>query len=297
MSLRGSLAELLRRNAEFLNSRRILGIDAAFNSDNSSRNLFIMQRLRKNQGCYCGETIAIESVLREIQTEALKNGWHFDRVLGSETICFPAYVRATARPEKRLYLSSGIHGDEPAGPLALLELMKENRWPERVDIWLCPCLNPTGFPLNRRENAQRIDLNRDYRHLITDEIRAHVGWLQQQPSFDITVVLHEDWEANGFYLYELNPDHRPSLAESIIERVAEVCPIETSDLVDDFPCHAGIIRPQVNPMDRPQWPESIYLVHHKTRHSYTLEAPSDFPLNIRVAALVTAVQTALGSLG
>ena len=32
---------------------------------------------------------------------------------------------------------------------------------------------------------------------------------------------------------------------------------------------------------------------HKTRHSYTLEAPSDFALEVRVRALVRAVEAAL----
>jgi hypothetical protein len=33
---------------------------------------------------------------------------------------------------------------------------------------------------------------------------------------------------------------------------------------------------------------------HKTRISYTLEAPSDFPLAVRAAGLARAVETALG---
>jgi hypothetical protein len=44
-------------------------------------------------------------------------------------------------------------------------------------------------------------------------------------------------------------------------------------------------------LSRPQWPEAFWLLRNKTRHSYTLEAPSDFPLETRVAALVTAVKT------
>jgi hypothetical protein len=47
-------------------------------------------------------------------------------------------------------------------------------------------------------------------------------------------------------------------------------------------------------MDRPQWPEAVYLVtQNKTRLSYTFEAPSDFPLPVRVAALGAAVRAAL----
>jgi hypothetical protein len=51
----------------------------------------------------------------------------------------------------------------------------------------------------------------------------------------------------------------------------------------------------VDPRDRPQWPESFFLLTHKTRLSYTLEAPSDFPLESRVAALTAGVEQALES--
>jgi hypothetical protein len=40
----------------------------------------------------------------------------------------------------------------------------------------------------------------------------------------------------------------------------------------------------------------LYLITHKTPLSYTLEAPSDFPLPNRVEALVTGVKTAMGAL-
>jgi hypothetical protein len=49
----------------------------------------------------------------------------------------------------------------------------------------------------------------------------------------------------------------------------------------------------VDPSSRPQWPEAFFLLNHKTRLSYTLEAPSDFPLSIRVAALVQGVKAAV----
>jgi len=56
----------------------------------------------------------------------------------------------------------------------------------------------------------------------------------------------------------------------------------------------GIIRPSLDPRLRPDWPESFYLITSKTRHSCTLEAPSDFPLSARVAALMEGVKAAIG---
>lgn len=256
----------------------------------------MVQRLERNSGSYRGETIEIQSLLAEIEAAARRHGWSADFFKGAEALQLHSYRRGAARPRQRIYISTGIHGDEPAGPLAVQHLMEENRWPDNVEIWLCPCLNPTGFPLNRRENQHGIDLNRQYLHLEADETKAHVAWLEQQPSFDVTLCLHEDWEAHGFYVYELNPDSQPSFAEEMIRRIADVCPIDLSPVIEGREAAGGIIRPSADPRSRPQWPEAFYLLTHKTRLSYTLEAPSDFPMSVRVAALVTGVRAVLDRL-
>jgi protein MpaA len=176
------------------------------------------------------------------------------------------------------------------------QLLQENKWPAGFGLWLCPCLNPTGFLLGRRESAKGLDLNRQYLQPQARETVAHTGWLERQPLFDVCLCLHEDWEAQGFYVYELNPDHQVSFGEAMVNRVAEVCPIDPSELIEGRPAQKGIIRPSVDPRDRPQWPEAFYLLTYKTRRSYTLEAPSDFPLANRVAALVVGVNAALAML-
>ncbi len=247
-----------------------------------------MQRLGHNIGGYHGETIDIHRVLQQIDQAVPGKNWVRDPD-------FPALRRPLSTPRVRVYISTGMHGDEPAGPLAALRMLEEDLWPNDAAIWLCPCLNPTGFPLNRRENSSGIDLNRDYRRLQTPEVRAHVDWLQRQPPFDIALCLHEDWECNGFYVYELNPDNRPSLGQIILQAAAKVCPVETSPMIEDWPAQNGVIRPNLNPAERPQWPEALYLITHKTRQSYTMEAPSDFPLPVRVDALTAATRAVLAA--
>lgn len=260
-----------------------------------------MQRLNRNHGGYHGERIDIDAVLQDCAQAARTAGWQTELINAGSGIELPAFQRRTVSAIeqgalRRVYLSTGIHGDEPAGPLAMQRLLSRGQWPSGIEIWVLPCLNPTGFRLNRRENSGEVDLNRDYRHLATPEVRAHVGWLECQPRFDVTLCLHEDWESHGFYVYELNPEDRPSLAPAIVEAVAEVCPIDRSEVIEGRAASGGIIRPNLDPATRPQWPEAFWLLQNKTRLSYTLEAPSDFPLETRVNALVTAVQAALGKL-
>lgn len=251
-----------------------------------------MQRLGKNIGKYLGETIDIRAVMDDVQLAAQKHGWNsevFYNTGGFELFALHRGCRNETN-RKRIYISAGIHGDEPASPLAALRLLQENRWPDYLELWLCPCLNPIGFTLNTRTNVQGLDLNRGYLNPVAEEILAHIAWLEKQPKFDLCMMLHEDWESHGFYLYEQNPEGRPSFAEKMIEAVEKVCPIDGSEIIEGRAAKGGIVRPNVDPKSRPDWPEAFYLITHKTRRSYTVEAPSDFPLPVRVNALVAAVQ-------
>jgi predicted deacylase len=264
----------------------------------SLREILRVQKLGKNHGGYHGETIDIRAVLRDVKAAAQTHGWTselFYKTGDLDSLALhrkPLSPRASS-PTPRIYISTGIHGDEPAGPLAALRLLQENRWPADAELWLLPCLNPSSFVLNIRGNTDGKDLNRDYRHQETAEVAAHVRWLQRQPRFDLYLCLHEDWESHGFYLYEQNPDNKPSLAEKMIAAAKNVCPIDQSGNIEGRPAQGGIIRPNIAPQERPDWPEAFYLITHKARQGYTLEAPSDFPLPVRVNALVAAVNAAL----
>jgi protein MpaA len=205
-----------------------------------------------------------------------------------------ALTKRTRGPRPRIYLSSGIHGDEPAPPLALVEMLEAGVFDDRANWLLCPLLNPNGFIRGTRENAEGIDLNRDYKDIRSPEVRAHINWLRRQPNFSLAICLHEDWESTGFYLYELNPDNEWSFAEDMIIAAAHVCPIDSASIIDGRESHApGIIRPIADPLLRENWPEAIYLRAHHTRLTYTLESPSALRLEQRIASLRAAIDVAL----
>ncbi len=206
-----------------------------------------------------------------------------------------ALSKRTPGPRPRIYISATSHGDEPAGPGAILRLLEEHFFDARANWFLCPMLNPAGLARRTRENAEGIDLNRDYRGTPKSfEVAAHIRWLQRQPRFDVTLCLHEDWETTGFYIYELNPHARPPLAESITAAVAKTCPIEPLETIDGRSAKLGIIRPDADPAARELWPESIYLRQNHCTLGCTTETPSALPLDQRIAAQCVAVQTAVG---
>lgn len=207
-----------------------------------------------------------------------------------------AYTRP-ASSSRAIYVSAGMHGDEPAPPWAMLQLLEDHCFDERAAWLLCPLLNPTGLARGSRDNFEGRDLNRDYKTPVSAEVRAHIAWLQRQPRFDAAFCLHEDYEAAGFYLYELNPEERPSLAYAALAAASGHCPIEQSAIIDGREAaEPGIIRPLSDPLLRDAWPEAIYLRHHHTTLSYTFESPSGFPLNARIAALAAAFRAALDRL-
>lgn len=217
-----------------------------------------------------------------METAARAAGFRID-AFGEVSGCpLLGLTKRTAGVRPRIYLSAGIHGDEPAPPLALLELMESGVLDRRANWFVCPLLNPAGFLRLARENGEGLDLNRDYKTMKSVEIAAHVVWLRWQPNFDLTICLHEDWEANGFYLYELNPRNQPSLARAMLDAAASACPIESTAVIDGREvAEPGIIRPITDPALRDTWPESHLPPRQPRRHELhdrdTLRATARVP--------------------
>jgi len=188
-----------------------------------------------------------------------------------------------------LYLSSGIHGDEISGPMALLKMLRERDFFEDFNVTIFPILNPDGLARNVRVNADGIDLNRDYKNTKSAEIASHIEALKTLGKFDAAMMLHEDFEGTGAYLFELNDALDSSLGTRIITAMGQHVPIDQRPEIDDFPARNGII-------SRPEWPEAIYLSVHHTQVSYTTETPKPFPLEHRIEAQIAAVRTLMSAL-
>ena len=195
-----------------------------------------------------------------------------------------------------IYLSAGIHGDEPAGPQAMLELLESDALPRQHNFILCPLLNPAGMVAGTRENPSGIDLNRDYRDFASPEIQAHVEWIHAHiTQLDCAIHLHEDWESQGVYLYELNFSGLPSYSAHILTAMSEILPQEMAECIDGSPAIKGIIKPDTLPELAEGHPEAIYLQQKFGGLNYTLETPSAMDFRKRVDALKAAVAITLAS--
>lgn len=212
----------------------------------------------------------------------------------------PVLVRAsggTGAP--KIYLSAGVHGNEPAGPMALLELLRRRAFPEGLNYVLFPLVNPIGLTAGTRENGDGIDLNRDYGFAARSaETRAQLAWIGKK-CFDLVICLHEDDDGEGFYLYahfeEPAPHDYPALALEAAEPWTGIDPREE---IDDMPARAGLMSPpeSVLTRERTDLPEALRLhFHHGARFTFTTETPSRLNLTNRIGAQCAVVSAILNT--
>lgn len=251
------------------------------------------------------DTILFYNTLKK---HALKRGFGIEILQEQGMGCPPLFLlHKAARTAKRecphWIVSAGIHGDEPAGPYTLLKLLQEENFFCELFNWtLFPILNPVGFSLGTRENGEGIDLNRDYRHEKSEEVQAFLEWFKKEKrSFDISLTLHEDWEAKGYYMYTSEASANgglPRVASSILKAVESICPVEKAAFIDGHEAKEGVIQPPKSTFDAlEEWPEAIYLIKNNPNLlHFTFESPSMYPLSRRVEAHRAAFHALRGCL-
>src|SRR5579862_798481 len=138
-------------------------------------------------------------------------------------------------------LAAGVHGDEPAGPWALLELVESQALDPRYAYRIWPCTNPSGFDAGTRENADGVDVNRTFgRGGQSPEAKA-ILMANRDRKFALSIDLHEDCDAEGFYCFEYGGGE---IGRAVVAALAEagvpIDPLEQTFLslgpLDDAHC-------------------------------------------------------------
>src|SRR5260221_6463325 len=142
--------------------------------------------------------------VRDVEEAARAGGWAIQYLWPCSSGTRPWLRRDMSGGAPPVYFSAGIHGDEISGPVALLEMLRQPNFFAGFSTTIFPILNPDGLARGTRGNAGGIDLNRDYRNPQSAEIRRHLETLKTLARFDSAMMLHEDFEGVGAYLYELN---------------------------------------------------------------------------------------------
>src|SRR3972149_2752458 len=210
--------------------------------------------------------------------------------------------------EKNVFLSAGMHGDEPAGVEALLRFLEGSgkageyigKWHGKYQFTIIPCINPTGIENGTRENIKGIDLNREFGGKAGKDTPEEVRILQRAVEgrrFDLYIDFHEDIEGEGFYLYEVLRKGGRYIGAEIISDMSTRYTIDLRDRIDGFNNCRGVICPQKEektfPVKRSNLPFPLYMYLKGTRYCLTMETPTRFPLEDRVAMHLKALEIAL----
>ncbi|MEM8549264.1 MAG: M14 family metallocarboxypeptidase [Verrucomicrobiota bacterium] len=241
---------------------------------------------------YTGEALDLDSFFQrweKLNLTSLERG-HFGQEFGLE---LPVGIKKPTGSSAYLLLTSGIHGDEPAGPLGLLHWLERTKVSPALGLVIMPLLNPEGMVQKAREHPDFGDLNRDYFDQKAPHVRAQCRYLKELgQGYDVAVCLHEDWESKGFYLYESYNGEPPGYARVILDAAKPHCGIDTSEVIEGNEADMGLLtrkRSEVELEEIGGCPEALYLCDHVTDISYTFEAPSAQPMDKRVAAHAAAL--------
>lgn len=213
----------------------------------------------------------------------------FEKVDNFELLC----VRSPALREKNgIYLSAGIHGDEPASTEGLC-LWAELNAPVLRDLPLImfPCLNPWGLVRNLRLDSQGRDLNRCYHLDEPTQIRAQKALLAPY-SFCLGLCLHEDYDAQGVYVYEIDSRNRP-LGPELLAAAGLYVPVDLRRTIEGRRASQGWIGRRLSAIKVPFRAESLYLAENHSDRNITFETPSEYDLPARIHAQVAAIQKAV----
>ena len=193
----------------------------------------------------------------------------------------------------KLGIFAGIHGDEPAGILGLMDFVRElDRFPElgrEYQLYLYPLCNPSGYLASTRESASGRDLNRQFwRHspdpevaLLEQEIHRH--------QFDGIIALHSDDTCDGFYGFARDRLISEQMLTPALQAAGHILPCDPGPVIDGFHAVNSIIHSaydgilSASPTQRPQPFEVI------------LESPQHAALALQRQAFVSALRAILQS--
>lgn len=146
---------------------------------------------------------------------------------GFEVDVLPDDVRLYRRGEERpsVFIIGGQHGDERAGPIAILQALVEDDFPPEASIRICPITHPLAWDVRERMPGD-LDMNRVW---TLDSAPPHILYIMMSMESDRPYVfldLHESHkdEEEGGHLYDLRHTGTPwghSMARILGQDVAQ----------------------------------------------------------------------------
>ncbi len=204
---------------------------------------------------------------------------------------FPVFRIRAGRPRRlRVLITGGVHGDEPAGVEAVLGFVEQDMdpWLGQVEFTAMPCVNPVGYERGTRENGAGADVNRSFEGSDVPEVQLLKKALEGC-RVDALVDCHEDWEADGFYMYE-GPRNGSAVGPAVIAAVEERASIDPDSGEDSEPVSRGVYEIS------PSWGRQglgPYVLHGHASRACIFETTTKWPLEKRAAVHRVALDAAL----
>lgn len=118
------------------------------------------------------QTVPYETIVTTPQTGALTKveaygsrdevPFNVDMEFGRSVLNEPLIVhRRGTVGAPRVLVVGNIHGDEPEG-VAVTKILRTIRIEDAVDMWIVDTMNPDGLKASTRQNANKVDLNRNF---------------------------------------------------------------------------------------------------------------------------------------
>lgn len=212
----------------------------------------------------------------------------------------------------RVLVTAGVHGNEPAGVLAAIELLTlTGDLAGKCAIDVVPCMNPSGYEAGTRNNADGLDVNRGFTRFVeVQESLVLMDSVIATTAYDLTIDLHEtlpheiakDFSIEDnpleFYLYETAKDDALRVGEYVVDQVSAAyehgrCTMPT--IYDDENTNGVIRYPQEDGNEEYAANTSLdaWLFSNGAPVALTLETPTWLPLRVRrgmhIRAIVSAV--------
>jgi len=235
---------------------------------------------------------------RKLEKTVLESLPYGRTTFGMHALSFSPAKGVTAKA--RVLLAAGVHGNEPAGPEALLrfasELAANPRLYPTLAIDIVPMVNPWGWSRDLRYNAKGLDINRDFASHRTREARALRAFILSHGPYELFMDLHES-SKDGYFIYQyLSEEQGYGRAFTDIVRLSGQ-PREDDYTEAFFKTEDGVlVIPPVALV--PVFLAGRLSFEHwmrleGTRHAYTVETPMDDAFEDRVAVHLRTIRAFL----
>ena len=166
----------------------------------------------------------------------------------------------------KLYLSSGIHGDETSGPYTLMNLATSDAGMfNGIDTTIFPLLNPWGREHNTRHHLKLVG-----------------------PYYDLAICFHEASEADGVYIYKPRANKNIPAMTAMLKAMKEVIPLDSRH--GNLEIYQGVMKD--DEYKELHETEAIYLAN-RGLDAFTVEVPHDLPMDVRQRTLLRGIAEAV----